>query len=66
MTASNPSPLGASPEPRITRLPRNGPKAGQSTAAWLAGKRRGDAQWDKVRESNLARLLPNRRRKPSP
>jgi hypothetical protein len=66
MTASNPSPLGASPEPRITRLPRNGPKADQSTAAWLAGKRRGDQQWDKVRDRNLSRLLPNRRRRPSP
>ena len=66
MTASNPSPRGASPEPRITRLPRNGLKDGQSTAAWLAGKRRGDAQWDKVCDRNLARLLPNRGRKSSP
>lgn len=26
------------PEPRLTKLPRNGPKPGQSTAAWLYGK----------------------------
>ena len=35
---------------------------GQSTAAWLDGNRRGDTQWDKVRDRNLARLVPNRRR----
>ena len=27
-------------EPRITRLPRNGPKPGQSTASWLYGKQK--------------------------
>ena len=26
------------PEPRLIKLPRNGPKPGQSTAAWLYGK----------------------------
>ena len=26
------------PEPRLIKLPRNGPKSGQSTAAWLYGK----------------------------
>lgn len=26
------------PEPRIVKLPRNGPKPGQSTSAWLYGK----------------------------
>lgn len=26
------------PEPRLIKLPRNGPKPGQSTAAWLHGK----------------------------
>lgn len=25
-------------EPRLIKLPRNGPKPGQSTAAWLYGK----------------------------
>ena len=28
------------PEPRIIKLPRNGPKPGQSTSAWLYGKDR--------------------------
>jgi hypothetical protein len=28
------------PEPRIVKLPRNGPKPGQSTSAWLYGKDR--------------------------
>ena len=41
------------PEPRITKLPRNGPKAGQSVDAWLYGKdrrcqaERDAAQWTK-------------------
>jgi hypothetical protein len=26
------------PEPRLIKLPRNGPKPNQSTAAWLYGK----------------------------
>lgn len=26
------------PEPRLIKLPRNGPKPGQSTEAWLYGK----------------------------
>lgn len=29
-------------EPRIVRLPRNGPKPGQSVAAWLAAKSRAE------------------------
>lgn len=39
------------PEPRIIKLPRNGPKPGQSTEAWLYGKdkncqaERDAAQW---------------------
>jgi hypothetical protein len=33
----NPTPDGM----RITRLPRNGPRPGQSTSAWLYGKQRG-------------------------
>ena len=26
------------PEPRLIKLPRNGPKPGQSTSVWLYGK----------------------------
>jgi hypothetical protein len=29
-------------EPKIIRLPRNGPKPGQSTSAWLYGKQRSE------------------------
>ena len=29
-------------EPKIIRLPRNGPKPGQSTSAWLYGKQRAE------------------------
>lgn len=29
-------------QPKIIRLPRNGPKAGQSVEAWLAGKQRAE------------------------
>ena len=32
-------------KPKITKLPRNGPKDGQSMNAWLHGKRLGDADW---------------------
>jgi hypothetical protein len=36
-------------EPRITKLPRNGPKPGQSVSAWLYGK-------DKSEQAELERL----------
>jgi hypothetical protein len=29
-------------KPKIIRLPRNGPKPGQSTEAWLKGKQRAE------------------------
>jgi hypothetical protein len=29
-------------EPRIVRLPRNGPRTGQSVEAWLKGKQRAE------------------------
>ncbi len=29
-------------QPKIIRLPRNGPKPGQSVEAWLAGKQRAE------------------------
>jgi hypothetical protein len=31
-------PQDPDPQPKITRLPRNGPKPGQSVDAWLHGK----------------------------
>ena len=34
-------------KPKITKLPRNGPKKGQSMNAWLHGKKMGDADWAK-------------------
>lgn len=46
------------PEPRLIKLPRNGPVAGQSVEAWLYGKdkncqrQRDAAQWRK--QSNRA------------
>ena len=32
-------------KPKITKLPRNGPKEGQSMNTWLHGKKLGDADW---------------------
>ena len=41
-------------EPKITRLPRNGPKPGQSLAGWLAAKSRAeDAALERERWGNL-------------
>jgi len=41
-----------SEEPKIIRLPRNGPKKGQSVSAWLYGKSFGDKKWQqKINES---------------
>lgn len=48
---SSAAPLDDQPLPRITKLPRNGPKPGQSVAAWLHAKdrrcqaERDAAQW---------------------
>ena len=45
------------PEPRIVKLPRNGPKPGQSTSAWLYGKdrncqaERDAAQWQAIKKA---------------
>ena len=32
-------------EPKVVRLPRNGPKPGQSTSAWMRGKQQENARW---------------------
>lgn len=51
------SPLNPSPmQPKITRLPRNGPKAGQSVEAWLYGKDR-----NCQRERDAAKWKPNKK-----
>jgi len=35
---------------KVVKLPRNGPKEGQSADAWLHGKTKGgDAEWEKRR-----------------
>ena len=47
-------------EPRITKLPRNGPKLGQSVAAWLYGKSKSDQaalerlRWEQVKHNKKA------------
>jgi len=38
----NPDPTSDLAGMRVTRLPRNGPRPGQSTSAWLYGKQRAD------------------------
>lgn len=40
---------------KVTKLPRNGPKDGQSVGAWEAGKRLGDAEWDKRRNDAISK-----------
>jgi hypothetical protein len=47
-----------SEEPKIIRLPRNGPKPGQSTSAWLYGKQRAEdkaleqQRWNSLRKND--------------
>ena len=38
---------GGTAPTKITKLPRNGPKDGQSMNSWLHGKKLGDADWAK-------------------
>ena len=42
---------------KVTRLPRRGPKPGQSQESFLRGKAQGDKKWDKEREKNFNKLL---------
>jgi hypothetical protein len=42
---------------KVTRLERNGPKEGQSTEAWLYGKRRSDKRWEEIKMQNIEKLL---------
>ena len=44
------------PEPtewKVIKLPANGPKKGQSVRSWEAGKRMGDADWEKKRNKAI-------------
>ena len=45
MSQKNPN---SGEEPKITRLPRSGPKPGQSTNSYLAGRTRGDIEWGRI------------------
>ncbi len=47
---------------KVTRLPRRGPKPGQSTESFLRGKGQGDRQWQRVKDRNIARLVLRSRR----
>ena len=40
---------------KVVKLPRNGPKGGQSVGAWEAGKRLGDAEWEKRRADAISK-----------
>ena len=40
---------------KVTKLPRNGPKDGQSYGSWAAGKRAGDAEWEKRRADAISK-----------
>lgn len=56
-----------SDQPKITRLPRRGPKPGQSTESYLRGRANGDRQWDRIKDRNIGRLVQRpRNRPPSP
>jgi len=47
-------------QPKITRLPRNGPKPGQSVSAWLYGKNKSEQtelerlRWQEVKRNKKA------------
>ena len=51
-------------EPKITRLPRSGPKDGQSTSSYLASRRKDDKKWEQAAEiRRIDRALNRWRRK---
>jgi len=47
---------------KVTRLPRRGPKPGQSTESFLRGKAQGDRKWQRVKDRNIGRLALRSRR----
>ena len=40
---------------KVVKLPRSGPKNGQSVGAWEAGKRLGDARWARLRNDAISK-----------
>jgi len=58
----NPNPTSDHAGLRITRLPRNGPKDGQSTSAWLYGKQRADERLVDDLRTPLRGITDRRRR----
>jgi len=51
-------------EPKIIRLPRSGPKDGQSTSSYLASRRKDDKKWEQAAEvRRIDRALNRWRRK---
>ena len=40
---------------KVVKLPRSGPKEGQSVGAWEAGKRIGDARWARLRDDAIGK-----------
>jgi hypothetical protein len=41
----------------LIRLPRRGPKPGQSTESFLRGKAQADRQWQRLKDRNIGRLV---------
>lgn len=44
--------------PKITKLPRNGPKDGQSMSQWLYGKEKADKKWQQKIDRYKSRPRP--------
>ena len=40
---------------KVTKLPRNGPKEGQSVGSWEIGKRSADARWARLRNDAISK-----------
>lgn len=52
--------LQMSDQPRefkVTRLPRNGPKPGQSLNSYLYGRSLGDKKWERRKGDNINKLI---------
>ena len=40
---------------KVVKLPRNGPKEGQSYSSWAHGKKQGDAEWAKRKADAISK-----------
>lgn len=49
-----------SPTPKVTRLPRNGPKVGQSYEQWARGKSIADKRWEERKKRYSWRQMKRR------